>query len=63
MAADHANLQIVGRLRQLSDGHPVLMECLVPMNIEKAVKTDKDRRAALVGYVRNNTSYNTAVIV
>jgi hypothetical protein len=33
------------------------------MNIEKAVKTDKDRRAALVGYVRNNTSYNTAVIV
>lgn len=63
MAADHANLQIVGRLRQLSDGHPVLMECLVPMNIEKAVKTDKDRRAALVGYVRNNISYNTAAII
>jgi hypothetical protein len=52
MGAEHAVLQIFGRLRQLPDDHPVVMQSLVACNIPKSVEYDISRRKAFIGYAK-----------
>jgi hypothetical protein len=51
MGAEGGNIQISGRLRQLSDGHKVLMQCMVAGNIAKSVEFDRARQKALQGWI------------
>jgi superfamily II DNA or RNA helicase len=63
VASEQANIQVLGRLRQLKDGHPVTMHYLVASNLQKSVDYHKLKMDLYANRVKTYKSYSVGYTV
>jgi hypothetical protein len=59
VASQQSNVQTMGRLRELSDGHPVVMHYFVASNIEKTVEYHRNKVELFQGRARSQAVHMT----